>query len=89
MGLSFGYGASENYKAKSNKKQRRGVFELLRPKSAYEVNHYQKTPYTERLCLCGVKAGDHWYLPTCDVRLLAKLWCRKDMTRHFVEWIKV
>jgi hypothetical protein len=89
MKFDSSYGPSENFKVKKDNKKNVSIFDLGRPKSSYEMNHFLKTPYTERKCMnCRRVAGVHYYLPICDMKRLGQLFCRKDATNFFKELIK-
>lgn len=61
----------------------KGVYQLLRPKSLAEVNHFRPTPYTERVCWgCRKKLYDHWYLVFLDNLKCSRLYCYRDGTAY-------
>ncbi len=86
MTLARSWGNPRPYQTAPKKpiKELRGVYQLQRPKSLAEVNHWRPTPYTERICWgCRRKLAKHWYLPFLDPVKCSKLWCRKDATAYF------
>lgn len=85
MSLATWGGGSSPYKqARRSLKEQRGVYQLQRPKSLAEVNHYRPTPYTERVCWgCRKKLYFHWYLPFLDNIRCSRLYCYRDATAYF------
>jgi hypothetical protein len=67
-------------------KEQRGVYQLRRPKSLAEVNHFHQTPYTRRVCArCRKQLFYHWYLPFLDPQKCAKLYCTRDGLGYFTK----
>lgn len=67
-------------------KEQRGVYQLRRPKSLAEVNHFKRTPYTERVCYrCRKKLYRHWYLPFLDPVKCSRLYCSRDALGYFTK----
>ena len=65
-------------------KEQRGVYQLQRPKSLAEVNHFKRTPYTERICWgCRKRLFNHWYLVFLDSIRCSRLYCRRDGTAYY------
>ncbi len=62
----------------------KGVYQLLRPKSLAEVNHFKHTPYTDRVCWgCRKTLYEHWYLVFLDSIKCSRLYCYRDGTAYY------
>jgi hypothetical protein len=67
-------------------KELRGVYQLKRPKSLAEVNHFQQTPYTRRICSrCRKQLFYHWYLVFLDPIKCSRLYCSRDGLGYFTK----
>lgn len=77
------FGQSQRFATKKPLDRQKGVYQLLRPKSLAEVNHFKPTPYTERVCWgCRQKLYDHWYLVFLDNMKCSRLYCYRDGTAY-------
>jgi len=85
------YGASGSYSVGKPLSYGKGVYQLQRPKSLAEVNHWKQTPYTKRRCWhCGKTLYKHWYLPFIDSQKCSRLYCYRDGTSYFrKEWYRI
>jgi hypothetical protein len=78
------YGQTGSYSVGKLRAFGQGVYQLLRPKSLAEVNHFKHTPYTERICYtCGKTLYHHWYLVFLDSIKCSRLYCYRDGTAYY------
>ena len=91
--LSRGWGNPQAYRSAPRRpiKELKGVYQLKRPKSLAEVNHFKQTPYTRRVCAtCRKQLYHHWYLVFLDSQKCSRLYCRRDGTAyHWKEKMRI
>lgn len=84
MSLTRAWGDAGAYaQPKRALKDQKGVYQLKRPKSLAEVNHWRQTPYTRRMCwTCNKELFYHWYLVFLDNIKCSRLYCYRDGTAY-------
>lgn len=84
--MQISYPSGSAYSVGKQSALGKGVYDLKRPKSLYEVSKFRKTPFTERICDgCRSPLGKHWYLVFLNANKLAKMYCRRDGTAYYVK----
>lgn len=78
------YGSSGRFQVGKPRALGKSVYQLQRPKSLAEVNHWKQTPYTRRVCWgCRKQLYDHWYLVFLDNIRCSRLYCYRDGTAYY------